>query len=479
MIKTILKFSVSSVVNLILGLLSAVILTRVFSPDTYGTINIFNSTVATGLSVLCLGLDSSFIRFYNEPPGGKTNKDLGTNLLLICLSITLLAGLCFTLFFYKGFTGFIFGFESRIVCIMVFLSIFAQIIIRFLNIKYRMDFNTRAFTIQSILTQASLRFFVIIAALFSLSISGVISFNTVGVLSLSIIYLFIQRKNFFSFAHVFDFSSYKPVFLFALFSAPLTICINFNTSMTQQLIAHMMDVSKVGIYSSAGYFASILSALQGGFSTFWSAYMYSNYADKQVEIKKVNEYLLFAIILVFGGLILCKDIIYLLIGQQFQESKQFFSLLLSYPIFILASETTTYGIGIKKKTHLSLICFMISIAINLGLVYLLIPVMGLKGAALASLISGLLLYVMRSWVGQRLYQSISNLKLTILYVTFIAVMALLPAFTNNVITVIGVLLIIIVCLVINRKEAILCINKIKDEIDQLAQRRRTKKKDNA
>lgn len=450
MFKTILKFSISNIVNLFLGLLSAVVLTRVFAPDVYGELNIFNATVATGLSVLYLGLDSSFIRFYNDPPPGETSKELGTKLLSICLFLTLLVGFCFTVFFYKGFTIGLFGFESRIICAMVFVSIFAQIILRFLNIKYRMEFNTRSYNIQAILTQVSLKFFVIISALLSLSISGIITINAAGVLFLALIYLFVQRKSFFSFAGINDFSSYKSIFLFALFSAPLAICINFNTSITQQIIAHLMDVSKVGIYSSASYFVNILGAVQGGFATFWSAYMYSNYREKQEEIKKVNEYLLLAIILFFGCLILSKDLIYLLIGEQYQESKQFFSLVLAYPIFILASETTAYGIGIRKKTHLSLICFIISIIINLSLVYLLVPVMGLRGAALASTVSGLMLYIARSLIGQKLYQSISNKKLTIIDITFIVILALLPAFSNNVFSILGVCGIMLVSVMINK-----------------------------
>ena len=459
MLKTILKFSVSNIVNLILGVVSAVVLTRTFDPDVYGLLNIFNATVAVGLSLLYIGLDSSYIRFYNEPPGNDTNKELGTKLLCICLLTTVVVGFVISTFLYKRFTIFIFGFESRIICIMLFISIFAQVILRFLNIKYRMDFNTRAFTVQAVLTQVSLKLFVIIAAVFSLSISGVISFNTLGVLLLSVAYLFIQKKSFFSFENLGVFESYKPVFVFAFFSAPLVICINLNTSMTQQIISHTLGVSQVGIYASAGYFASILAALQGGFSTFWSAYMYSHYKDRQEEIKKVNEYLLLIIIMTFGTLILFKDVVYLLIGEQYQESKHFFSLTLSYPVLMLAAETTTYGIGIKKKTHLSLACFLISIVINLGLAYLLAPRLGLKGAALASLVSGVVLYILRTYIGQKLYQSISSLKITIVDIVFIIIMALLPAFTSTYIATTGVIIVVIITLIINREKTMIIIHK--------------------
>ena len=376
-------------VNLVLGFLSALILTRAFEPETYGIINIFNETVLIGLSILYLGCDSSFIRFYNEPPERDTNKELGTKLLMICISVTIVAGLVVSLFMSKWFTNTIFGFESQVICIMVFISIFAQMILRFLNIKYRMDFNTKAFTIQAILTQFCFKSLVIIAAILSLPIVLTISFNTLGILVLAIVYLIIQRNSFFSFRNSFKFESYSPVFLFAMFSAPLTICVNMNSFVSQQMIAHIMDVSMVGIYSATGVFAGILAALQGGFSTFWSAYMYKNYQDEQQTIKRVNEYLLMAIIVVYGLLILFKDVIYIVIGPEYQSSKEFFSLTLAYPVFMLAAETTSYGIGIKKKTYLSLVCFFTAVIINGILAFILIPIIGLKGAALASMISGL------------------------------------------------------------------------------------------
>ncbi|MBR1796587.1 MAG: polysaccharide biosynthesis C-terminal domain-containing protein [Clostridiales bacterium] len=449
MLKTIIKFSVSNIVNLFLGVLSAIVLTRAFSPTIYGTLNIFNATVATGLSILYLGLDSSFIRFYNEPPSIDTNKELGTKLLFCSLLVTIIVSLVSIFVLYNDFSTYIFGFSSRIIVCMVFVSIIAQIVLRFLNIKYRMDFNTKQFTIQAILTQSVLKLFVIISALLAFNIEGVVSFSALSIMILAIVYSYVQRKSFFSFKNFSDYTQYKPVFKFAAFSAPLSICINLNTSLTQQIISHSLNVSSVGIYSSAGYFASILGALQGGFSTFWSAYMYSNYRDKQENIKKINEYLLLVIIIVYACLILGKDIVYLLIGQEYQESKSFFSMTLSYPILMLAAETTTYGIGIMKKTQYSLVCFIVSICLNLGLAYLFIPFLGLKGAAMASMLSGLVLYISRSIIGQKLYKSISDIRITIIDIIAIICLALVPAFLPERISYVAIIIIVAITIILN------------------------------
>ena len=462
MIKDILKFSISNIVNLVLGLLSAFILTRAFQPETYGVLNIFNTTVATGISFLYLGLDSSYIRFYNEPPINNTSAQLGSKLLFFCISLTVLLGIVMTSFFFDDLTDSIFGFKSRLICILLFISIFSQIILRFLNIKHRMDFNSKAYTIQAILIQISLKFFVIVAALFSLKVDLVLIINVMGVFVLSLVYTVVQRKSFFNFDNFFSYDGYGKVFLFAFFSAPLSICINLNNSLSQQLIKSSLGVSSVGVYSSANYFVTVFSALQGGFATYWAAYMYSNYKDKQESIKKVNEYLLLMIILVFYVMIIMRDIAYLLIGQKYQESKEFFSLVLCYPLLNLAAETTSYGISIKRKNHLSLISFIISIIINLLLTYFLVPHFGLKGAACASMISGVVLYVLRTVISQRLYSSISDIKITLIDVTVITAMSIIPSAFDSMAANILTTVLVLTVLVLNKSRVSEIIAKAKE-----------------
>ena len=463
MIKGILKFSVPNLVNMVIGLFSAVILTRIFAPEIYGVLNVFNTTVGTGLSIVYLGLDSSYIRFYKEPPEGSSNKQLGTKMMLISVLGDVLVGLVITVFFYDTFTEKLFGFSGRLICGLVFVSIFSQIVLRFLNIKYRMDFNAKSYTIQSVLTQVTLKLFVIVAALMNVGVEIVLLFNVLGVFVLSLAFIVIQRKAFFSFKRLFSFSGYSKVFKFAVYAAPLAICINLNNSISQQFIVKELGMPSVGIYSSANYFVTIFAALQGGFANYWSAYMYSNYKDKQEEIKKVNEYLLFAIIIVFSGMILGKDLIYLLIGSEYHESKTFFSLVLCYPMLSLAAETTSYGIALKNKNHLNLISFIISIASNLILAFFLIPVLGLKGAALAVMLSGVILYALRTFFGQKLYASVSDIRITVTDTVAIILLSIIPAVLDTYATCICVILIVLFVTVINRKYLGVLIQKLKNK----------------
>lgn len=56
--------------------------------------------------------------------------------------------------------------------------------------------------------------------------------------------------------------------------------------MSQQIIREEIDAHALGIFASVSMFISILTAVQGGFSTYWSAYVYKNYSEEDSKIKK-------------------------------------------------------------------------------------------------------------------------------------------------------------------------------------------------
>ena len=80
---------------------------------------------------------------------------------------------------------------------------------------------------------------------------------------------------------------------------------------------------------------------------------------------------------------------------------------------------------------------------------------------MASMISGLCLYTLKSVIGQKLYESISDLRITVISIVFIVIMAVIPAFTSSIVTIISVICMIIITLLINRKATIFVLRNCK------------------
>ena len=116
----ILKYSVSTWTNLVVGFLSVVITTRLLTPETYGLISLFYSISNVMMYILTLGMDGALIRFYNEPPGNDTKEQLIYKNIGLGTIICLLWGVIGTLLFGCQISNYVFGICSRILTGMLF-----------------------------------------------------------------------------------------------------------------------------------------------------------------------------------------------------------------------------------------------------------------------------------------------------------------------------------------------------------------------
>ena len=78
------KFSVSSWVNLVFGILSVMITTRIFSPEICGMLNLFNSATGFIIAFCTLGMDGAFPRFFHKPPPVEREDALYEMCLYCC-----------------------------------------------------------------------------------------------------------------------------------------------------------------------------------------------------------------------------------------------------------------------------------------------------------------------------------------------------------------------------------------------------------
>ena len=299
----------------------------------------------------------------------------------------------------------------------------------------------------------------------------IIAILSLGMLFVLVVYLYVQRKEFIpvnikgKLDYRVSLHGYNSYFRFALFSAPTYIIFYFNGYMSQQIVMTSLGAYAFGIFSSTNMFSQLLGAMQGGFSTFWSAYVYKNYETEKEKIGLMHNYVLLFVILAVSALVLFRDPIYIFIGSGFHSSKHFFSLILMMPVLNIVSETTSKGIDIAKKNEYTLLSFIICIATNIGLCLLLIPTLGLAGAAWSNAISAIVLYILNSYFGQRYYKTILSLKKSLLGILAIIILLSLPSFTLDMLLIAVVVIAVDICILfIFRNEATVIYGKIQATI---------------
>ena len=97
-----------------------------------------------------------------------------------------------------------------------------------------------------------------------------------------------------------------------------------------------------------------------------------------------------------------------MIGEKFRAGKEFFPFLLLSPICYTIAETTGVGINISKKTFLNIITFSANVAVNLLLCFLLLPIFGVVGAAIASCASAIVMLLIKTVLGEKYYSCVTS-----------------------------------------------------------------------
>lgn len=470
-LKGILQYSISTWANFLLGVISVVITTRLLMPDTYGRITMFNTVSSVLLYVLTLGLDGAYIRFYNEPPGNDSKQQTLYKNLIVALLVCTVVGTVTTIFWGEEFTIRIFGIGGKFLAGVLFVNVFCNIILRFLNISFRMSFRVWNYNLQNILINSLSKLLIITAAIFTNEFVYIVTLLVIGMIVLLSVYCFTQRKEYIPITKGGDislslsFKGYNDYFKFALFSAPAYIIHYLNNYLNQQVIVSMMSAYALGIFSSTTMFGHVLSAVKGGFSTYWSAYVYQNYGDDHKRIEKMHDYVVVFSIAAVSGLVFFRDFLYLLIGREYHSSKVFFSLLLVMPVFNFITETTDKGIALAKKNHITLISHTIAVVLNLALSLVLIPVIGLIGAACANAFSSIVLFGINTYFGQKFYKTIIDVKKSIFGFGSILAILCIPALISNIFVIVPVIALVdCLALIIYKKEIKVMTDMVKTKV---------------
>ena len=415
-------FSVATWISFLLSFFSAPITTRLFVPDEMGRINLFTTFLNLFMMFAYLGLDQAYVRFYNEPPGKNNSRGVFTicTLCSVAFSVVLSAGI---LLFWNPVSTAITGNAGLIVPLLLSVSILANVLIRFFNLSARMQSKAMLYSVQTILVALAGKLFYVIVAFWNPTHVYAIGAMTLSYALIAVALIFVQTRNTFT-RHV-DASRgvMKTLFKFALPLLPVSLLSWLNNSVAQLLLKGYVSYAAIGIYTNAGNIANLVALIQAGFNAYWQPFVYENYKTGNSKIRKVHNLITVAMIAFGLAIVLGQDVIYLLLGEKYRAGKEFFPFLLLTPICYTIAETTGVGINIAKKSHLNIITFVANTGVNLLLCFLLLPRIGVVGAAIAAAASSIVMLIVKTILGEKYYPCVGSYLKTFTAVGIIAAAA--------------------------------------------------------
>jgi len=457
-------FSLATWIGFVISFVSAPISTRLFSPDQLGRINLFNIGVNLLLALSLLGLDQALVRFYYEPPSRTNKKYLLSILTLVSTLVLLFGGLIIVLFFWRPVSFSIIESHNQLIVICLVLSSISAVVLRYLNLFYRLEQKILWFNIQAILIAIFTRVLYLGTGFWSPTYMPAILVLTGTNLLLMISFLLIQRKEFEVIKNLPDKNFVKTIAAFAVPLIPVTVIAWVNNSVSALVISRLLNFAEVAIFTVAASLAGLVSIIQAGFNTYWAPYVYQNYKENSHRFWIIHKLIACCLTLFGLMIILLQEPAFMLLGEKYRGAVLFFPFLLIAPICYTLGETTGIGINIAKKTYWSPIILISSILANIVICLTLIPLIGISGAAIASAFAGIVSVILKTVIGRKYYTHITSYKYLVITIILLVVASFIGyVFVDNrILKHILLSLILLLGIYIYRKEIVILLKNVCD-----------------
>jgi len=391
--KDIALVGIAQVVSGLTAFLLIPIMTRALGPEGYGEWNQVLTTVTLLATLGELGLSSSLIRFMASEKDEARLRDGFYSILVfativasaLAVVVALLSGpLALELLQDRGM-AYVFQFGA--------LLIVANTVEAIMLAHFRVRGETKTFV--SMVLLRSIGQPVMVIVLLPMGVFGaVIAYISVFAIELGAsLCLAVSRLGW----ALPSFSRLREFLSFGLPLTPTELIRWVIDSSDRYIVTILLGVGAVGVYSANYSIGSVLFVLVvpiqfALFPSLSRHYDNGRYDEVGAQISySIQMFLMVAIPAVFGLMVLAAPLIDLISGPQFVSGASVVPIVALSTLFFGVFQFMVNSLNVIKKTRTYLLINGVSAGANVVLNFALIPVFGLNGAALATLVSSIIM----------------------------------------------------------------------------------------
>lgn len=403
-VKKFLQFSIGQIGGSLISFISLPIITYFITPDEYGRTGMFTLFITILQLVIFLGMDQGYVKYYYDEENKRNlfvNSLIPSALLIGILEIALFA-------LRYQICDFLFS-SADIICIYaVMIDLPALALERFGLLEIRMSQRGLKYSIIHVLLKA-LTIVVTVLLFYTYNrnyVSVVLGTVAAQIIVAIILILDIVREvNGSNSAVRYDRDLIIKLLRYSLPIIPATIIGWVLNGMDKVMLKQMGTLYDVGLYTAAFKYASILGMIQACFSTYWVplAHSWNQGNEDKSSFTEVGNCLTMLLSVLFVGVVTIKDPLFHLLSGDYVESEFIMPFLLFVPIMNAMSEVTVMGIYFSGKTQYTIVVSGVSAVVNLMLNGLLIPRHGAIGASIATGVSYIVFFWIRTLISRKLW----------------------------------------------------------------------------
>lgn len=408
----VLAFSVGPIGAAALGLITLPIVAWLFSPEDIGLLTMLHVTVSFALLLFSLGLDQAYVREFHEvhdKPGLLKSVFIPGFVILLLV----LAGLVFSPW---SPSLLLFGIDSLFLTVLLYAAILLSFGSRFLSLILRMQERGLAYSMSQLLPK--LLFLVIVLGYVWLGAEAVfnnlIMANFLALLAVFIVYVWNTRKDWLlAFSARIDKAKQSQMMRYAIPLIGSGVAFWGLTAMDKVFLRSLSGFEELGIYSVAVSFAGAALVFQTIFSTVWVPVVYKWVADgvDPQKIKNVMDYVTLAVVLIWSLAGMFSWVLTYILPPEYINVQYILLAAMAYPLLYTLSASSGVGIGIMRKTLFSLLAAIVALIFNAIGNWLLIPIYGAAGAAMASSVAFFIFFAIRTEASSKLWESFERWRM--------------------------------------------------------------------
>lgn len=427
----VLGFALGPIASAAFGLLTVPLVAWAFSAEDVGRLNILQVTVSFCLLLFALGLDQAYVREFHESPDRA-------RLLKACFApgfALLAAGGVFTVAFGARLSLLLFGTANPAFFWITMVCVIAAFVSRFLSLILRMQERGLAFSMSQVIPKALLLLIVGGIVLFGLQRSFLalqLAFlaSTIAVV---LVYLWNTRNQ------------WRPALAANLDQKQIRSLLKFGTPLIFSGLAYwglvatssialrsLSTFSELGVYSVAMSFAGVATIFQSIFSVVWAPIVYKWVAEG-TDLSRVDGVARQALAVVCGIFVVCglfSWVVDYVLPTDYVTVKYLVLCAIVQPLLYTLSEITCVGIGISRRTMLTVWVTFAALCSNVLLNLWLVPAHGAAGAVASNAVAYVVFFVARTEASAYVWRQFPRMRLYVfvgLAVAFsLATLALAP-----------------------------------------------------
>ncbi len=368
------------------------ILTRQFSTEEYGTIDIVAVWTSVFTLFIVLSLQSAVARFWGEAERDNQFVDLVFGIL----SFVLIYGFLVLLLVWSQahlLAEFLLDdpdVDHYIVLgtVAAFFTALAHIPLMVLRMQRRVGYYTLLTFIQTAVF-ASVVLLLVLS--FGFGVEGVFVGQVLAMAFSFVVGVVSTRQ---CFTGTFTFERLKSSLQYSVPMFPAVLVSKINSSLDRILLLAFLGIGVVGVYSSSARIAMVMSLLVSVFQQAWIPLAMKVIED---EVRRGSFYRrglnYFVGGMVVFALVICayvKEFVEILVPPNYHAGYVVIPWLIAAAILHGTSAFTNLGMAVKKKTFGNTKAAWMGAIVNISLSVILIPLLGIWGAAIGSLAGSLI-----------------------------------------------------------------------------------------